>query len=131
MFFSFDCLFLQDGTAGDYEPHTLRLCSGVINNIEFFFPDGCCGLVHVHLNDGLHQIAPLSPDQDLTGSGNIIKYNEDINFVSEPYELQLWGYNLDTEYDHTVSVRIEIQNPESLLRYVMKSLSSLLFAAKD
>ena len=113
------------------QKHVLKLASGVINGIDIYFPEGCCGLVFTHLNDGLHQIVPVNPDSQLTGSGNRINFQEDIVFDSEPYELQFYGWNIDSDYDHTIDIKIELHKQSSLLRYIMKSLASLIIFNKE
>ena len=126
MLYSFSCLIPSGGTEYTQTKFSLQLASGIINNIDIYFPDGCCGLVHCHINDSLYQIVPTNADGSLTGSGNLIKFNEDISFTSEPYQLQFWGWNEDTTYDHTIDVRIELAKRSSLLRYTMSSFASLL-----
>jgi len=131
MLYSNTCLFRLNPGTPVQEKHILKLASGIINSIEIYFPDGCCGLVHIHLDDGLYQIVPVNSDQDLVGSGNNIKFNEDIKFTSEPYELQLYGYNEDTENHHRIDIRIELQEQSSLLRYIMANLAAVLTFKKD
>lgn len=131
MLYSYSCKFRKNPLTPINEKHILKLANGIINSIEVFFPEGCCGLVHVHLDDGLYQIVPVNSDEMLVGSGNNIKFNEDINFTSEPYELQFYGYNADTSYDHWIDVRIELQKQGSLLRYIMQNLATLAIFRKD
>ena len=126
MLYSFSCLFPKGKSITEQTKHILKLRSGIINKIEVMFPEGCCGLVQVYINDGLFQIAPVNTDDTFAGSGVTIKFNEDREFITEPYELQLYGWNEDTENNHTIAVMIEIQDPSSLLRYVMKNLSNIL-----
>jgi len=131
MLYSYSCLFRKNPGEPISEKHILKLASGIINGIEVFFPHGCCGLVHVHLDDGLYQIVPVNSDEMLVGSGNPIKFNEDIKFISEPYELQFYGYNEDTANDHCIDVRIELQEQASLLRYIMANLAAVLTFRED
>jgi len=131
MLYSYSCKFTKEHTEATKEKYVLKLASGVINGIDIYFPQGCCGLVFVHVNDGLHQIVPVNPDSQLTGSGNLIRFSEDILFDSEPYELQFYGWNVDTEYDHTIDIKIELHKQSSLLRYIMKSLASLIIFEKE
>lgn len=126
MLYSFSHTFTAANTEDNKQKFTLKMASGVINGIDIYFPHGSCGLVHIHVNRGLYQIVPVNTAHQLVGSGNLIRFNEDIQLYHEPYELELYGWNEDDTYDHTIDIKIELHSPQSLLRYIMSNLASII-----
>lgn len=88
-----------------------KLAYGVIHYLGVQFPTGCVGLVHVHINDAIHQVFPTNPDGTFKGDGVVIEGRVLEKLYNPPFILTLWGWNLDDTYDHTVTVRFWIIEP--------------------
>ena len=81
---------------------------GRIVAVEVQFPRGCVGLVHVTINRELHQLWPSNPDGNIAGEDARISWSEDHPFLEVPYTLQLWGWNLDDTFPHTITFRLNL-----------------------
>ncbi|RLI49875.1 MAG: hypothetical protein DRP09_20365 [Candidatus Thorarchaeota archaeon] len=93
---------------------TLKLTYGIIHQLEVIFPTGCAGLVKCHINDALHQVWPTNPDGVFKGDGNPIIGRVFHEMDKEPFELQLWAWNEDDTYNHTITVRLWLLKPWQL-----------------
>lgn len=88
---------------------TLQITFGVITKVEFKFPRGCHGLVQCRLlRGGLFRLAPLNPDQWVTGDDESVAWHTYYVIDDSPKELDFIGCSPGTGYDHTVTVRIEL-----------------------
>lgn len=94
----------------------LKLCSGVIHQIDILFPPGSAGLLHVHINRALHQLWPTNSDQSFAADGDKISFREHYELTSVPYQLQAWTWNDDDTYAHDVIIRIGILPRKDVLR---------------
>ena len=86
----------------------LKINKGLIWLMEVDFPPGCVGLVHVQIFDGKYQLLPASPDMDLSGDGQLLRYDDLYLKEAAPFELVVVTWNTDELWDHTVQVRIGV-----------------------
>jgi len=117
MVYVFDFTVPKNTTKETQQLKRLKLCYGIIHQIDIVFPSGCCGLVHAHIDDALHQVWPTNPDGTFSGDGAPISGKVFHELAVEPFELQLWAWNEDDSYDHTITVRIWILKPWHLLPF--------------
>ena len=87
---------------------TLKINKGLIWLMEVDFPAGCVGLTHVQIFDGKYQVLPASPDMDLSGDGQLLRYDDLYLKEAAPFELVVVTWNTDELWDHTVQVRIGV-----------------------
>ena len=92
----------------------LKLQKGVIHKIDIVFPPGCLTLLHLHINDALHQVWPTNPDENFASDSETISFEEHFVIDYEPYELQAWTWNDDDTYSHQVIIRIGLL-PEAIV----------------
>ena len=92
---------------------TLKLCAGVSVLREVAFPAGCCGYVHVHVNDAGWQLIPWSRDEWLASDDDVVEDNSPYPMFTVPYMLTIYGYNEDTVNDHTVTLRVIMHEGEA------------------
>jgi len=85
---------------------TIPLDNGVIDFLEVEYPAGCAGLVYAKVTYNTIQIIPYNPGGWLRGDNRIFKASIDYEVKDPPYEIKLWGYNLDDTYPHTISMGI-------------------------
>jgi len=119
MLYAWDILLTRDHSIATPEKTVLHMEKGIITRCEIVFPTGCCGLVYVHINDGLHQVFPKNPDYQLSGNGGIIVSTDEYPIKEPPLELQFYGWNTDEIYNHTVTIRIQLVPSKEILRTVV------------
>ena len=88
---------------------TLKLTRAKITQIQVHFPSGHVGLTHIGLNCGLYQFLPTNPEATFSSSGETITITEDFVLDSGAFELEAWTWNEDTIYDHTITVRVQLE----------------------
>lgn len=92
---------------------------GVITRFEVDFPPGCCGLVYARVMFKEHQVWPSSPEQWFRQDAHVFSFPEDLDVSEGPYVFRLEGYNLDTKYMHTITIRIAMsQQRISFVEYI-------------
>ncbi len=106
-------------------PHndTLVVCRGLIYRIEFQFPAGCAGLAYVAMFDGSHQIYPSSMGEWFHTDNFTIGFDDLLLKLVSPFEFDLYGYNLDETYDHTVYVRIGMVDKDEYIASFMPTVA--------
>lgn len=97
----------------------LKICRGVIHQLDFVFPPGPQGLLHVALYDSLHQCWPTNPGEMFAGDNSTISFREHFPVLYEPFILDLHTYNDDDTWPHTVVVRIGILPVEILAPWLL------------
>lgn len=100
----------------DKQKTILPLGSGVIHQLDILFPPGPAGLLHLQINDAIHQVWPTNPEESFAADGDMITFREYHELLEEPYELQAWTWNEDDTYDHTVLIRIGLLRRRFVLR---------------
>lgn len=88
---------------------TIPIVRGTITLVSVQFPPGCNALAHMKILWGLYQLFPSNEQGNFATGGETIDWVEDIEISNEPLQLTAVSWNEDTEYDHTISVRIVIQ----------------------
>ena len=94
--------------AAPYE-EDLKLTDGVITRVEVEFPAGCQGLVHSYARQAIHQVFPTNPDADLCSDNHVIAWHDYQDLDTDPRVLTISGWNVDDTYDHTITVRLELE----------------------
>lgn len=85
---------------------TLQLSAGVITRIGIKFPAGCNGMVGVRLRHAESQILPIPRGEWVSGDDEEVESSEHIEFSREKEQLKIQAISPNTDYDHTISVRI-------------------------
>jgi len=119
MFYAWDIKLTRGRSKATRQKIVLKLEKGTITRFELVFPTGCCGLVHVHINQALHQIFPKNPDYQLTGNGATIVSTDEYEIKEPPLELDFYGWNTDEIYYHTITVRIQLVPAKEILHKVV------------
>lgn len=88
---------------------TLQLTRGTIKRVNIEFPSGHVGLTHIHINRGLYQVWPSNPDADCSSSNETIIWVEEYKLDTPPYAFVAYTWNDDDTYDHTITVRLELE----------------------
>lgn len=130
MFFCWDIAIEADTSDKTPLEQELSLPRGVITKVDIKFPAGCHGMVGVRLFHCEQQAIPLSSDEWVTGDDETVPTNTYLELTDEPYKLKLRACSPDTEYDHTITVRVDVQLEEVagmavLTRYFKNLLDAL------
>lgn len=105
-------IYTQDITidANTFKGNALRqrivVSKGLVYRIEVEFPSGCAGLAHIVIADGNYQVWPSNASATFHASNHTISFEDLYLKEIEPYFFDIWGYNLDEEYCHTIQVRV-------------------------
>lgn len=109
-------LTVPAGTAkADPARETVKVTSGVILEVEVFFPAGQVGLVSVAIHYHEKQILPTSPEVQWIGNDDHITVSEHFPVLDAPHVLELVGWAPDTTLDHKVYVDISIERPQVMV----------------
>lgn len=87
---------------------TLIISSGLIYKVEFQFPAGCAGLAGLMISDGGFQLWPATRGTWFRSDNFTIAFEDMYLKETDPLQLDLWGYNEDTVYNHTLFFRVGI-----------------------
>lgn len=88
---------------------TLYLTRGKITQVQVHFPSGQVGLTHISVNRGLHQFLPTNAEAKFSSSGETISIAEDFLLDTAPFQLEAYTWNEDATYDHTITVRVQLE----------------------
>jgi hypothetical protein len=100
----------------------MAITKGLIWLIEFEFPSGCAGLVHVQIFDGAYQMFPATYNQSLRGDGIVVKYDDLYMKLNPPYTLRIKTWNDDDTFQHTIQVRVGIASIEAFMARYLPSI---------
>jgi len=109
MFFCWDITIEADTPLDDPDDYWLGLPKGIITHVDIKFPAGCHGMVKVRMFKESLQLVPLSEDEWVTGDDEAVPTDTYCELLDKPYKLKIRVCSPDTEYQHTITVRIEVQ----------------------
>lgn len=107
---------------------TIKVTSGLVYRVEFYFPAGSAGLMGVAVFDGSYQIWPSSVGEFFIADDDTIRFDDMYLKESAPFELQCYTYNEDDTYDHFVAVRVGLVSSEVFLARFMPTRGRQQFA---
>lgn len=87
----------------------IPIIRGTITLVSVQFPPGVNALAHVKITSGLYQLFPSNEQGNFSTGGETITWDESIEVTTEPLKLVMSGWNEDTEYDHTITLRVVMQ----------------------
>ena len=114
VFFEWSATVSPSTTRTNAEKITKKVQPGVLTKWEFYFPPGCQQQVHAVLTDGIHQLVPFNPAQNIAGEGFAVNAETRIVLPDNPTLLTLEAWSEADTFDHTVTVRVEILQPEDI-----------------
>ena len=87
---------------------TLKVAYGIVTQIDVQFPPGPVGLLHLHINNALHQVWPFNTGEDFASHNVNITFRDFIPVLVDPYEFQAYTWNTDDTLAHLLIIRIGI-----------------------
>lgn len=109
MLYAFDITIPANTLEATPTTEELKLCAGRIKKIEVKFPSGCHGMVKTRLFRGIFQLLPLSSGEWLIGDDEPVSCNYNYQLDTAPLSLVFKGCSPSTTYEHTITVRIELE----------------------
>jgi hypothetical protein len=88
---------------------TLKLAKGITYKVDFLFPPGPLGLLHLRVCKGLYQVWPSNPEADFSTDDETISFEDEYLIDEPPYELTAITWNEDDTYEHRVTIRIGLK----------------------
>ncbi len=86
---------------------------GIIRQVVIYFRGGCADLAHVEIFRGNQKIMPYNPDQNYAFDDYAIKFDAFYPILDKPYLLNLFGWNLDDTFLHTITFMFNIIHPKA------------------
>lgn len=87
----------------------LEVTRGKVYKVEFKFPPGPMGYLHVQVFRALHQVWPYNTGEDFSTDGETISFNDTHWILEPPYQFEAFTWNLDDTYNHDLFIRIGIE----------------------
>lgn len=84
---------------------------GILTDVAITFAPGCHRVVHVHIDEALHQIFPTNPEADYRGDGYTLEIRDEYELPPGTTKIHLRGYNVGI-YEHEITVSFRIKLPE-------------------
>lgn len=123
MIYSFDFEIPRDTSFYNPQHNILPISEGLVYRVEFQFPSGCAGLAHIQVYDGGHQVWPSHPHNDFAGNNNTIAFDDLLMKSQPPFQFDLYGYNDDDTYHHTIFVRIGVVTQQVFMARFMPTIT--------
>ncbi|MBA7656144.1 hypothetical protein ES703_64058 [subsurface metagenome] len=101
----------------------LKVTKGLVYKVEVQFPPGCAGLAHVGIFDGAHPCWPSSSGETFNIDGATISFDDTYLKLAEPFQFEIWGWNEDTLWPHTIHVRIGLVSDEIFMARFLPTYS--------
>ena len=96
----------------------VKVTKGVLYRFEIYFPPGPSGLVGVQIRYHDQQLYPVQRDEWFIGDNVTIGFDDLYGVDTPPFIFEIRTYNVDTDYDHLVQLRMAIVSQEE---YMAKS----------
>lgn len=103
----------------------IKITEGILHSGIFFFPAGCRGTVHLSLNHAIHQIWPTNPSGTFAFENYVHEVKDYYTLPPGVKQVELKGYSLDADYDHTIQWAFTINRPEEVLPMLYGPLSKI------
>lgn len=104
--------------------HTvLKVSKGLIYRVEFFIPPGPEGDLGIAVFDGSYQVWPSSLGEWLRPNDVLISFEDTYLKMIEPFQFDIYTYNLDLVNNHFTQIRIGLVSKEAFMARFMPSLT--------
>lgn len=99
---------------------------GIINRLWLEFPRGVSGLAGVQIYRGVTQVFPLPAGVWFRSDNAVFNFAFSHDMTTEPYFIELRGYNDDDTYQHTIWIGFEMSGKPSDLSPQLQGLLNYL-----
>ena len=123
MIYTADISTLENTFKVDAKPTVLKVTKGLVYRVEVEFALNCAGLAYCVICDGTHQVWPSNPGTWFRGDGSIIGFDDTYLKLIEPFQFDIYTYNLDDTYPHTIIIRIGMVSKDVFMARFLPSYS--------
>lgn len=116
MIFTTDILTPKNTSVDSPQKTPWKLVNGLIYRVEVQFPPGPSGLVGVALHTSNIRLYPYGANDFFKGDNTTIGFDDLAYFDISTSQIEVWTYNEDTRYDHTVQIRIGIVDDPTFIK---------------
>ena len=86
---------------------------GIIRQVVVYFRGGCADLAHVTIYHWERQIFPTNINQNYAFDDYPVVFESFYPILEVPYELKIYGWNLDDIFSHTITFMFNILHPKA------------------
>lgn len=107
----------------------MPVTSGIVHQIEIYFPPGSAGLLHLHIDSAGHQVWPYNAGSNFVAQDANLSFREFIPILKAPYVFTAYTWNEDDTNDHLLIIKLGILPPRVVAPWLMsfeEQLSSAL-----
>jgi len=90
---------------------SFKLTYGVIKHWWILFRPGNPELAQIQILHRMHHLIPTSPDEWLSADNYVFSIPDQYELFDDPFELTVYGYNLDVAFPHTILVHAVVLPP--------------------
>mgnify|MGYP001574837869 FL=1 len=112
MYYDFDLVLPANTAKANAVKLNLPLAPGIINHVAIGFPPGPAALAHVQIFILEHQAWPTNPDSDFAWDDFTLEWDDYLPLSDEPFALSVRGWNTDSTFAHTITLRFGVVPPE-------------------
>ena len=113
MHYSYEMTFTAGTDKTTQEKLEMPCAWGVLTNVVISFAAGCHGKVHVHIDEGLHQVFPTNPSGDYAFDDYVLEIRDKYLLSTGTRKIVLKGWN-EGVYDHLIHVAFEVEPSEAM-----------------
>jgi hypothetical protein len=99
---------LPNTLEGNANRTVIPLNEGRIDRVDLCYPDGCVGLLRCKVYLHGIQIIPFNLNESIGYNNHILELPMQLVIDTAPFELQVFTWNLDNTYTHTLTIGIVI-----------------------
>ena len=111
------------GSASNPRKEDMFLTSGLIYQVELYFPPGSSGLLHVAIFDGGYQAWPSEAGETFFGDNTLISFPDRYYIDSPRKAFTISHWNEDDTYAHTFQIRIGQVSAEVFIASFLPSMT--------
>lgn len=101
----------------------LLVTKGLVYKVELYFPRGSAGLLGVAIFDGFFSVWPSNAGEFFTGDDELISFDDLYLKEAAPFQLDIYTYNYDDTYPHSVDVRVGLVSKEAYQARFLPSIA--------
>lgn len=117
MIYEWSIAVAANTTKANRDRKNITLPQGVIHRVNVIFPTGCAGLAHLIVRDGVSNVYPTNSDDSFNSDNEIIDFRDFFKLPYKRNKLQIYTWNLDDTYAHTITLRLGVLPEEVLLPF--------------
>lgn len=112
MHYNFNLEIPANRTEANKIEKVCKINYGIIRKVNIYFRGGCADLAHVEIFRGNQKIMPYNPEENYAFDDYAVEFEAFYPILDKPYLLNLFGWNEDDTFSHTVTFMFNILHPK-------------------